>query len=90
MQGGDCLVPRAIGCDTVNGCLAIQKEEYTNRQSLLDLEFQRAPVRCVDGAGLDNCTPGFPAHRLRLAKRTGCSAWDRRTLIGHLPASAVP
>lgn len=68
MQGGDCLVPRAIGYDTINGWLAVQKK-YTNKQSLLDPEFQKAPVRCVDGARLGNYTPSFPAHRLRLAKK---------------------
>jgi hypothetical protein len=68
MQGGDCLVPRAVGYDTISGWSAVQKE-YTNWQSLLDLESQRAPVRCVDDARLDNYTPSSPAHRLRLAKK---------------------
>ena len=77
MQGGDCFVPRAIGYDTINGWLAIQKK-YTNRQSLLDLESQRAPVRSVDGARLDNYTPGFPAHQLRLAKND----WMLSTMTG--------
>jgi hypothetical protein len=89
MQGGDCFVPRAIGYDTINGWLSIQKK-YTNRQSLLDLESQRAPVRSVDDAMLDNYTPGFPAHQLRLAKMIGCSEGGQEYLTGHLPASAVP
>ena len=89
MQGGDCLVPRAIGYDTINGWSAIQKE-CTNRQALLDLEFQRAPVRCVDDARLDSYIPNSPVHRLRLAKRVGCSAQDRYNLTGHSLASAVP
>jgi hypothetical protein len=89
MQGGDCFVPRAIGYDTINGWSAIQKK-YTNKQSLLDLESQRAPVRSVDGARLDNYTPGSLAHQLRLAKMIRCSARGQEYLIGHLPASAVP
>ncbi len=89
MQGGDCFVPWAIGYDTINSWLAIQKK-YTNRQSLLDLEFQREPVRSVDDARLDNYTPGSPAHQLRLAKIIGYSERGHEYLIGHLPASAVP
>jgi hypothetical protein len=89
MQGGDCFVPRAIGYDTINGWLALQKK-YTNRQSLLDLESQRAPVRSVDDARLDNYTPGSPAHQLPLAKIIECSERGQEYLIGHLPASAVP
>ena len=89
MQGGDCFVPRAIGYDTINGWLAIQKK-YTNRQSLLDLEFQRAPVRSVDDARLDNYTPGSPVHQLRLAKTIGSSERGQEYLIGDLLASAVP
>jgi hypothetical protein len=68
MQGGDCLVPRANGYGTISGWLVIQKEN-TNRQSLPDLESQRAPVRCVDDARLDNYTPSSPAHQLRLANK---------------------
>jgi hypothetical protein len=89
MQGGDCFVPRAIGYDTINGWLAIQKK-CTNRQSLLDLESQRAPVRSVDDARLDSYTPGSPAHQLRLAKMIRCSERGQEYLIDHLPASAVP
>ena len=89
MQGGDCFVPRTIGYDTINGWLAIQKKN-TNRQSPLDLGSQRALVRSVDGAMLDNYTPSSPAHQLRLAKMIGCSEWGQGYLIGHLPASAVP
>ena len=92
MQGSDCFVPRAIGYDTINGWLAIQKK-YTNRQSLLDLEFQRAPVRSADGARLDNCTLSSPAHQLQLAKMIGYSERGQEYLIyliGHLHASAVP
>jgi hypothetical protein len=89
MQGGDCFVPRAIGYDTINGWLAIQKKD-TNRQSLLDLESQRAPVRSVDDARLDNYTLGSPAHQLRLAKKIGYSERGQVYLIVHLPASAVP
>ena len=76
MQSGDCFVPRAICYSSINGWLAIQKE-YTNRQSLLDLESQKAPVRSVDDARLDNYTPGSPAHQLRLAGMIGCSERGR-------------
>jgi hypothetical protein len=89
MQGGDCFVPRAIGYGTINGWSAIQKR-YTNRRSPLDLGSQRAPVRFVDDAMLDNYTLGSPAHQLRLAKMIGCSERRQEYLIGHLPASAVP
>jgi hypothetical protein len=70
--------------------VVVRQKEYTNRQFLLDLEFRRALVRCVDGARLDSYTPSSPARQLQLAKMVGCSARDGRSLIGHLPASAVP
>lgn len=90
MQGGDCLVPRTIGYDTINGWLAVQKKSTQTGNLCLISSFREHLFVALMTPGLIIILQAPRLISFGLLKKIGCSERDRHTLIGHSPASEVP